>query len=96
MLTPRQLEALRSEPGPNRVARAMEMAGVTQTTLAAAIGLTQSYISDVARQRHRTITVVNARKFTKYFGCSIDDLFPDDAEESPDERDSGSGRTANR
>ena len=96
MLTPQQLATLRSEPGPNRVARAMEMTGVTQTALAAEIGLTQAYVSDVVRQRHRTITVANARKFARYFGCSIDDLFPDDAEESPEERDPGSGQIANR
>lgn len=30
-------------------------------------------ISDVARQRYRTITVENARKFARYFGCSIED-----------------------
>ena len=31
---------------------------------------------DVARQRYRTTTVENARKFADYFGCSIADLFP--------------------
>ena len=56
----------------------MALTRVTQTTLASAIGLSQAYISDVVRQRYRTITVMNARKFARYFGCSIKDLFPAD------------------
>ena len=41
MLTEQQLAALRSEPGSNRVAKAMALAGVTQVTVAKALGLTQ-------------------------------------------------------
>ena len=51
-------------------------AGVTQVTLAAASGVTQAYVSDVARQRYSRITLASARKFTRFFGCPIDDLFP--------------------
>ena len=76
MLSEQQLTTLRSEPGVNRVAKAMALAGVTQATVAQALGLAQPYISDVARGRYRTITVDNARKFARYFGCSIEDLFP--------------------
>ena len=76
MLTEQQLAILRSEPGTNRVAKAISLAGVTQVTLADAVSLPQPYVSDVARQRYRTITVENARKFADYFGCSIEDLFP--------------------
>lgn len=60
----------------NRVARAIELAGVTQLDIEAATGLTQPYISDVARNRYPTITVDNARKFAEFFGCTIEDLFP--------------------
>ncbi len=60
----------------NRVARAIELADVTQMDVAATTGLPQSYISDVARNRYQTITVDNARKFADYFGCQIEDLFP--------------------
>ena len=56
----------------------MALTGITQTTLAAEIGLSQAYISNVVRQRHRTITVENGRKFAQFFGCSIEDLFPAD------------------
>ena len=76
MLTKQQLAILRVEPGVNRVAKAISLAGVTQVTVAEALGLPQPYVSDVARQRYRTITVENGRKFANYFGCCIDDLFP--------------------
>lgn len=76
MLTEDQLRTLRSEPGANRVAKAISLAGVTQMTVAKAVGLPQPYVSDVARRRYRTITVENARKFARYFGCRIEDLFP--------------------
>lgn len=76
MLTERQLAVLRASPGTNRVATAISLAGVTQVTVAEAIGVTQAYVSDVARQRYSTITVSSARKFSRFFGCSIDDLFP--------------------
>ena len=76
MLTERQLAVLRASPRTHRVATAISLAGVTQVTVAAAIGVTQAYVSDVARQRYSTITVASARQFTRFFGCSIDDLFP--------------------
>lgn len=71
-------ELLRSEVGPsgNRIARAMELAGLTQAEIASKVELTQPYVSDVARGRHSTITLDNARKFAEFFGCSIEDLFP--------------------
>ena len=77
VLTKQQIEIVRSEPGSNRMARAMGLTRVTQTTLADAIGLSQPYVSDVIRGRYRTITVANARKFANFFGCSIEDLFPE-------------------
>ena len=43
MLTKQQLAVLRSEPGSNRVAEAMALTGVTQVTVAKALGLTQPY-----------------------------------------------------
>ena len=54
----------------------MALTGITQTTLALETGLSQACISDVVRQRHRTITIANARRFARHFGCSIEDLFP--------------------
>lgn len=77
-LTAKQLRDLRDtviEDG-NRVARAFELAGVTQMEVAVATELPQPYISDVVRSRYKTITVENAHKLAQYFGCSIEDLFP--------------------
>ena len=71
MLSEQQLVILRSEPAAYRVAKAISLAGVTQTVLAAAVGLTQPYVSDVARRRYQTITVENARKFARFFGCGM-------------------------
>lgn len=60
----------------NRLAKAIELADLTQAELAEATGLAQPYISAVARGRHATITVKNAYKFCAHFGCDIEDLFP--------------------
>lgn len=77
LLNPRRLRELRDTATEgNRVARAIELAEVTQLDVAAATGLPQPYISDVARNRYQTITVDNAHKFADYFGCAIEDLFP--------------------
>ena len=76
MLTEQQLAILRVEPGANRVAKAISLAGVTQVTVAEVLGLPQPDVSDVAGQRYRTITVEKGREFANYFGCCIDDLFP--------------------
>lgn len=54
----------------------MSMLGLKQIPLSQHTGFSQQYISDVARGRHATITVQNASKFTAFFGCSIEDLFP--------------------
>lgn len=77
-LNTRRLRDLKATPAgdSNRVARAIELADVTQQDVAAATGLPQPYISDVARNRYQTITVENARKFADYFGCQIEDIFP--------------------
>ena len=65
MLSEQQLAILRSAPSANRVAKAMSLAGITQMALAKALGLSQPYVSDVVRQRYRTITVESARKFAR-------------------------------
>ena len=83
MLTRKQLARLRASavtPGSNRLGLAMSLMGVSQGTVAGAIGVPQPYVSDVVRGRYRTITVANARRFARYCGCRIEDLFPADAE----------------
>ena len=80
MLTKKQLVSLRAAsvpPGSNRVGLAISLARVSQTTLGREVGMNQAYVSDIVRGRYRNITVVNARRFARYFGCSVEDLFPD-------------------
>ena len=77
MLTKTHIQALRRVPDDqSRLGNALELGGVTQTAMAQDLGLTQTYISDVVRARYQTITVQNAYRFSNYFGCTIEDLFP--------------------
>lgn len=83
VLTNRRLEPLRAAsvpPGSNRVGLAISLAGVSQATVGRAVGKPQPYVSDVVRGRYRTITLLNARRLARYFGCGIEDLFPTDPE----------------
>ena len=77
-LTKHQLKTLREAPvdSGNRVQMAIDLANETQTSVAKAVGLPYTYVSDTARGRYQTITVENARKFAEFFGCAIEDLFP--------------------
>lgn len=76
-LSTKRLRELReTKADGNKVSRAIELSESTQQDVAAATGLPQPYISDVARNRYRTITVENAQKFATFFGCAIEDLFP--------------------
>ena len=80
MLTKKQLVRLRAAsvpPGSNRVGLAISLAGVSQGTVGREIGMPQAYVSDIVRGRYRTITVVNALRFARYFGCRVEDLFAD-------------------
>ena len=77
MLTKTHIQTLSRMPdGRNRVAKALELGGVTQTAIAQDLGLTPSYISDVTRERFKTITLENAYKLCTYFNCTIEPLFP--------------------
>ena len=62
--------------GHNRVAKAIELGGVTQTAIAQDLGLTQAYISDVVRELFKTITLQKAYAICTYFGCALEVLFP--------------------
>lgn len=79
-LTPIQVQRLRRSAVPrrrgNRLAKAIALSGETQTSLGQRIGLPHTYVSDVARGRFQTITIENAYKFSSFFGCQIEDLFP--------------------
>ena len=73
MLTKTHIQTLSRMPdGRNRVAKALELGGVTQTAIAQDLGLTPSYISDVTRERFKTITLEHAYKLCTYFNCTIE------------------------
>lgn len=60
----------------NRIARAMELAGVTQVQVAERTGFTQSYVSRVLNGRYSALPGETMRTFADVFGCAIEDLFP--------------------
>jgi transcriptional regulator with XRE-family HTH domain len=78
MLSREQLRKLRATPleGANKIARAMELAEVTQVQVAEGTSLTQSYVSRVARGLYERLPGETMREFAEFFGCTIEDLFP--------------------
>jgi hypothetical protein len=77
-LTDAQIKQLRkTKAAGNRVNRAMELAEVTKVKVAEATGLRYTYVTDVSYNRYQTVTVENAHKFANFFGCAIEDLFPE-------------------
>ena len=77
MLKPDEIKQLRREnKGRNRVAKAMELSGITQVELAAAIGTTQSNISEIKTGQYEDLPLETTRALADHFGCSIEDLFP--------------------
>lgn len=78
-LNTQRLRELRKRPigqRGNRLADAIELSQETSTSIAAELGFALQYVSDVSRGRYDTITVENAGRFSRYFGCAIEDLFP--------------------
>ncbi|MDP3717139.1 MAG: helix-turn-helix transcriptional regulator [Acidobacteriota bacterium] len=73
-----QLEALRSSAndGPNRVAAAIRLAGLTQRSVAVALDITEPHLSNVCRGHVKDVSLPTARKLAEFLGCSIEDLFP--------------------
>lgn len=78
MLTRKQLSELRTAPlqQPNKIKKAMTLAGVTQMQLSEAIGISQSQISEDAAGKFSEISLDKARAYARFFGCTTDDLFP--------------------
>lgn len=55
----------------------MQLAGVTQVQVAEAVGLTQGYVSKLARGQYTSeLPGDTMRRFADLFGCAIEDLFP--------------------
>jgi|TARA_Y100000296_G_scaffold73111_1_gene90238 transcriptional regulator with XRE-family HTH domain len=82
MLTKTHLYTLRRYTPPakrNRLKKAVELAGLTQNEVAFGTRLHASYVSDIINGRYVSLTVRNAHRFRRFFGCdSVDDLFPDE------------------
>jgi len=78
MLTRKQLAALRGHKasGPNRLKKAIELAGVTQEQVADAIDSSQSHVTEIANGNYSKLPLETARSLSRFFGCSIEDLFP--------------------
>lgn len=80
MLTGKQLQELRrvrlSEDSPNRVYAAMKLVGVTQKEIENATGIAQPYVSNIVNGKHSKLPLETARRLARFFGCSIEDLFP--------------------
>lgn len=78
MLSHAQIRELkRSKKGDrNRLAAAMQLAGVTQVQVAAGTGYTQSFVSKVQNGQYSDLPGETMRTFATFFGCSIEDMFP--------------------
>lgn len=79
MLTAAHLVELRRAPAePNRLRRAMELAGLTQVEVAAAVGVGQPHISDICKGNYKKLPLDVAQRLASLFGpdCTVDDLFP--------------------
>lgn len=78
MLTAEQSALLTSEPlaGPNRLARAMELAGATQVQIEAATGIGQPQVSLIKNGRYSRLSLETAQKIAAFFGVPVDVMFP--------------------
>lgn len=79
MLTDEQLATLKATStsgAANRLTQAMELVGVTQVQIAQAVGHTQPYVSSIVNGKYSALPIETARKFSDFFGCAIEDLFP--------------------
>jgi hypothetical protein len=78
-MTPKQLKELRSRAIPktgNRLADAFEITARSQADCVRETRFTAQYVSDMVRGRFQNISIDNARDFSEWFGCAIEDLFP--------------------
>jgi transcriptional regulator with XRE-family HTH domain len=78
-LTAEQAEALRAVPigsMPNKLKIAIALTKARQSQIAAATGIPAPNLSDIVNGKYGSITVDTARKLAEYFGCAIEDLFP--------------------
>lgn len=70
---------LREPAEPNRLAAAIKLAGKSQREVAEALEINEPHLSNICNGRVENITLPTLRKFADYFGCYIEDLFPERA-----------------
>lgn len=75
-LTAKQLAQLRRDKtdSKNNIRRALSLRGAQQRDLAAATGLVESQVSEIANGK--PIMLDTARRICRAFGCCIEDIFP--------------------
>jgi transcriptional regulator with XRE-family HTH domain len=54
----------------------MQLAGLTQVQLGEGAGLSQPYISQILAGNTPKLPLVRAQQLAAFFGCAIEDLFP--------------------
>jgi hypothetical protein len=89
-LSPEQLAALRAAPLVptivNRVRLAMAMTDTALRDLVREIpSVPYQHVSAIARGRFSNVELNTARPFAKFFGCTMDDLFPEISRETDNE-----------
>jgi transcriptional regulator with XRE-family HTH domain len=83
-LTKAQLKQLAaSQPvNGNRIEAARSLLKLTQLEMQAASGIPQQHISSIENGTKKTVTIPTAHRFAKFFGTSIELLFPDMRQEA--------------
>lgn len=79
-LTAEQIEALRSVPlgdMPNKLRVALGMTKTRQSEVSEETRIAQPNLSGIVNGRYGTLRVDTARKIAEFFGCAIEDLFPE-------------------
>jgi len=81
MLSRTKLRCLRQThtSAPNKLKLAKKLAKITQTRIAAKVGLPQSQVSLDVNGKSPEMSLAKARAYAGVFGCSVDDLFPPEA-----------------
>jgi len=78
-LTPEQIDAMKAVPlgsMPNKLRIALALAKARQVEICDETDMTPPMVSDFVNGKYTTLTIDTARKFSDYFGCQIEDLFP--------------------
>jgi DNA-binding Xre family transcriptional regulator len=78
-MTPEQIDALRAVPlgaMPNKLKIAFALERKTQSDICESAGITDSRMSLLVNGKYKTVTVGEASRIAKCFGCQIEDIFP--------------------